>query len=58
MVIDLIPWQFEPWMIRKSEIKNSHLRILDAAKIADLVFGGDLPDPTAGATLLRHNSIA
>ena len=47
------PWQFEPWMTRKSEIKKlspEDPRYLDAAKIVDAVLGGDIPDPTAGAT--------
>jgi spore germination cell wall hydrolase CwlJ-like protein len=47
------PWQFEPWMTRKEEIKRlsaNDPRYLDAAKIADAVITGLIPDPTAGAT--------
>jgi spore germination cell wall hydrolase CwlJ-like protein len=47
------PWQFEPWMTRKGEIEklsSKDPRYLAAAKIADAVLGGDMPDPTAGAT--------
>lgn len=47
------PRQFEPWMTRKDEIKKlspNDPRYLDAAKIADVVLAGLIPDPTAGAT--------
>ena len=47
------PWQFEPWMTRKNEIAKlsaNDPRYLDAAKIADAVLGGHIPDPTTGAT--------
>jgi spore germination cell wall hydrolase CwlJ-like protein len=47
------PWQFEPWMTRKDEIKKLSLNdpnYLEAAKIADAVLAGHIPDPTAGAT--------
>jgi spore germination cell wall hydrolase CwlJ-like protein len=47
------PWQFEPWMTRKSEIEGlsrSDPRYVDAAEIADGVLAGYIPDPTAGAT--------
>jgi spore germination cell wall hydrolase CwlJ-like protein len=47
------PWQFEPWMTRRGEIEklspDDH-RYLDAARIADAVLTGTVPDPTAGAT--------
>ena len=47
------PWQFEPWMTRKSEIEGlsrTDPRYLEAAEIADAVLAGHIPDPTAGAT--------
>ena len=47
------PWQFEPWMTRRKEIKALSAddpRYQDAARIADSVLAGDVPDPTNGAT--------
>ena len=47
------PWQFEPWMTRKEEIKKlsqTDPRYLNAAEIVDSVLAGRIPDPTAGAT--------
>jgi spore germination cell wall hydrolase CwlJ-like protein len=47
------PWQFEPWMTRKSEIERlsrNDPRYTKAAGIADAVLAGLVPDPTAGAT--------
>jgi spore germination cell wall hydrolase CwlJ-like protein len=47
------PWQFEPWMTRRKEIKAlsaTDPRYQDAARIADAVLSGDVPDPTEGAT--------
>jgi cell wall hydrolase len=47
------PWQFEPWMTRKSEIEGlsrTDPRYLKAAAVADAVLAGQVPDPTAGAT--------
>lgn len=47
------PRQFEPWMTRKDEIEKlspNDPRYLDAAKIANAVLAGLIPDPTAGAT--------
>jgi predicted nucleic acid-binding Zn-ribbon protein len=47
------PWQFEPWMTRRSLIEKlspDDPRYRDAAKIADTVLAGAVPDPTAGAT--------
>jgi N-acetylmuramoyl-L-alanine amidase len=47
------PWQFEPWMTRKSEIEGlsrTDPRYQKAADIADAVLAGHMPDPTAGAT--------
>lgn len=47
------PWQFEPWMTRRREIQKlspSDPRYEGAARIADAVLAGEMPDPTAGAT--------
>lgn len=47
------PWQFEPWMTRRKEIKSLSVddpRYIDAARITDAVLAGILPDPTEGAT--------
>ena len=47
------PWQFEPWMTRRKEMKKLSPydpRYQDAARIADAVLTGQMPDPTAGAT--------
>jgi conjugal transfer mating pair stabilization protein TraG len=47
------PWQFEPWMTRRDEMKSLSLddpRYLDAARITDAVLAGVIPDPTDGAT--------
>lgn len=47
------PWQFEPWMTRRKEMKNlspTDPRYQDAAQIADAALAGQMPDPTAGAT--------
>ena len=47
------PWQFEPWMTRRKEMESlspDDPRYKAAARIADAVFSGDIPDPTAGAT--------
>jgi conjugal transfer mating pair stabilization protein TraG len=47
------PWQFEPWMTRRKEIKalsSDDPRYQDAARIADSVLAGAVPDPTDGAT--------
>lgn len=47
------PWQFEPWMTRRSEMESlapHDARYRDAARIADAVLLGEMPDPTAGAT--------
>jgi N-acetylmuramoyl-L-alanine amidase len=51
------PRQFEPWMTRKDEIEKlspNDARYLDAAKIADGVLAGLIPDPTAGATFFLN----
>jgi spore germination cell wall hydrolase CwlJ-like protein len=47
------PWQFEPWMTRRSQMESlaSHdARYRSAARITDGVLSGEMPDPTAGAT--------
>jgi hypothetical protein len=47
------PWQFEPWMTRREEMEKlspNDRRYREAARIADAVLSGDVPDPTAGAT--------
>ena len=47
------PWQFEPWMTRRTEMEKlspDDPRYEDAARIADAVLSGQTPDPTAGAT--------
>ena len=47
------PWQFEPWMTRRREMENlsrDDPRYQSAARIADTVLGGQMSDPTAGAT--------
>ncbi len=47
------PWQFEPWMTRRKELEKLHPfdpRFQKAARIADAVLAGGVPDPTAGAT--------
>ena len=47
------PWQFEPWMTKRKQmaaLSPSDPRYRDAARIADAVLSGQIPDPTAGAT--------
>jgi cell wall hydrolase len=47
------PWQFEPWMTKRRQIEKlsrQDPRYQSAARIADIVLGGQVPDPTAGAT--------
>jgi len=54
------PWQFEPWMTRRREIENlspDDPRYRRAARIADAVLGGDIPDPTSGATHFLNEAI-
>jgi len=54
------PWQFEPWMTRRREIENlspNDPRYRKAARIADAVLGGDIPDPTSGATHFLNEAI-
>jgi hypothetical protein len=54
------PWQFEPWMTRRKEIGRlspNDPRYQDAARIADAVLSGQMPDPTAGATHFLNPTI-
>jgi spore germination cell wall hydrolase CwlJ-like protein len=54
------PWQFEPWMTRRDEIQKlspNDPRYRIAARIADRVLDGDIPDPTAGATHFLNAAI-
>ena len=54
------PWQFEPWMTKKGQIKNlsrEDPRYRDAARITDAVLAGAMPDPTAGATHFLNPTI-
>jgi conjugal transfer mating pair stabilization protein TraG len=54
------PSQFEPWMTRRREIENlspDDPRYRKAARIADAVLGGDIPDPTSGATHFLNEAI-
>ena len=46
-------WQFEPWMTKRKQMVSlspNDPRYRDAARIADAVLSGQIPDPTAGAT--------
>jgi conjugal transfer mating pair stabilization protein TraG len=54
------PWQFEPWMTRRKQmaaLSPSDPRYRDAARIADAVLSGEIPDPTAGATHFLNPTI-
>jgi hypothetical protein len=54
------PWQFEPWMTRRDEIEKlspNDSRYRKAARIADGVLAGYIPDPTAGATHFLNATI-
>jgi N-acetylmuramoyl-L-alanine amidase len=54
------PWQFEPWMTRRRDIENlspDDPRYRKAARIADAVLDGDIPDPTSGATHFLNETI-
>ena len=54
------PWQFEPWMTRRRDIENlspDDPRYRRAARIADAVLGGEIPDPTSGATHFLNEAI-
>ena len=53
-------WQFEPWMTRRMEMERlspTDPRYRDAARIADAVLAGQLPDPTEGATHFLNPSV-
>jgi spore germination cell wall hydrolase CwlJ-like protein len=53
-------WQFEPWMTRRKEMERlspTDPRYRDAARIADAVLAGQLPDPTEGATHFLNPSV-
>ena len=54
------PWQFEPWMTRRSQmvaLSQSDPRYQGAARIADAVLSGQIPDQTAGATHFLNPTI-
>ncbi len=54
------PWQFEPWRTRRKEIGRLSPQdplYQDAARIADAVLSGEMPDPTAGATHFLNPTI-
>jgi len=54
------PWQFEPWMTRRTEmvrLSPADPRYQNAARIADDVLAGLRPDPTAGATHFLNPTI-
>lgn len=54
------PWQFEPWMTRRSQmvaLSQSDPRYQGAARIADAVLSGQIPDRTAGATHFLNPTI-
>jgi len=54
------PWQFEPWMTRRREMEKlgpDDARYQAAARIADAVLTGEMPDPTAGATHFLNPTI-
>jgi spore germination cell wall hydrolase CwlJ-like protein len=54
------PWQFEPWMTRREEMEKlspNDPRYQNAARIADAVLSGQMPDPTAGATHFLNPTI-
>lgn len=54
------PWQFEPWMTRRKEIKRlakTDPRYRKAARVADAALNGEGADPTAGATHFLNPTI-
>jgi spore germination cell wall hydrolase CwlJ-like protein len=54
------PWQFEPWTTRRREVENlspDDPRYRKAARIADAVLDGDMPDPTSGATHFLNETV-
>ena len=47
------PWQFKSWMTKRAEMESldtEDYRYRSAARIADAVLTGQMPDPTTGAT--------
>lgn len=53
-------WQFEPWMTKRKQMVSlspNDPRYRDAARIADAVLSGQIPDPTAGATHFLNPTI-
>jgi Cell Wall Hydrolase len=53
-------WQFEPWTTRRTEMEKlspDDPRYQDAARIAEAVLTGQMPDPTAGATHFLNPTI-
>ena len=53
-------WQFEPWTTRRTEMERlspDDPRYQDAARIAEAVLTGQMPDPTAGATHFLNPTI-
>jgi hypothetical protein len=54
------PWQFESWMTKRAEMESLDVedyRYRNAARIADAVLAGQLPDPTTGATHFLNPTI-
>ena len=54
------PWQFEPWMTKREEMEKlspDDSRYRNAAQIADSVFAGQVPDPTAGAMYFLNPTV-
>jgi cell wall hydrolase len=54
------PWQFESWMTKRAEMESldfEDYRYRSAARIADAVLAGQLPDPTTGATHFLNPTI-
>ena len=54
------PWQFEPWMTKREAMEKlspEDPSYRNAAQIADAVFAGQMPDPTAGATYFLNPTV-
>jgi len=54
------PWQFEPWMTKREAMEKlspEDTSYRNAAQIADAVFAGQMPDPTAGATYFLNPTV-
>lgn len=57
----LAPHQFEPWSTRANElkaIKPQSAAYRNAADIVDMAVGGEVPDPTGGATHFLNPVVA